>query len=62
MKTIMKTESYSEFLARGGKITKCPTKHASKKYTRNVKPKEVDLKDIDLSILPTALKISFGIK
>jgi hypothetical protein len=58
----MKTESYSEFLARGGKITKCPTKYAAGKFNRKVKNKIDDAKDVDWSALPAALKISFGIK
>jgi hypothetical protein len=64
MKVIAKTESFSEFLARGGKVTKYPTKSYKKptrKQTGYEKAVEVSVEP-DLSALPKALKISFGIK
>lgn len=63
MKIIAKTESYSEFLARGGKVTKCPTKTAGKKLSRKLaKDNDQLMTDADWAVLPAALKISFGIK
>lgn len=64
MKVIAKTESFSEFLARGGKVTKCPTK-AYKKPTKKQLGYQKDVEVViepDYSALPKALKISFGIK
>ena len=62
MKTIAKTESFAEFVARGGQVTKCPTKDATKKYSTRVR-KEPEIEGpIDMSLIPTALKISLGIK
>ena len=65
MKTIVKTESHAEFLARGGKITKCPTKDASKKYSRKAKPEVTKIEEVPADAfmyLPESLKISYGIK
>lgn len=66
MKTIMKTESPAEFIARGGKITKCPTKDLTKKSTRKVNKEEtMKMEDVPADAflyLPESLKISFGIK
>lgn len=64
MKVIAKTESFAEFIARGGKVTKCPTKaykKPSRKQTGYQKEVEVTFEP-DFSALPKALKISFGIK
>ena len=60
MKTIAKTETFSEFLARGGKVTKCPPKGEGK----FVKPRKekAPAKEVDMSALPMALKIAYGIK
>lgn len=63
MKAIAKTETHEEFLARGGKITKCPTKEATKKYSRPRQQKiEMKLEEVDMTHLPVALKIAYGIK
>lgn len=61
MKTIVKTESLADFLARGGKVTKCPTKEATKKYSTKLR-KPVSEEQVDMSLIPAALKISLGIK
>lgn len=64
MKIIAKTESFSEFVARGGQVTKCPTK-AYKKPSRKQMgyQKEVEVTvEADMSALPKALKIAYGIK
>ena len=60
-KTIAKTESVADFLARGGKINKLPAKQAKKHYSRKNEPK-MKLEELDLSALPAALKIKYGIK
>jgi len=64
MKVIAKTESFSEFLARGGQITKCPTKKYKKPSRKQMGyQKEVEtVIEPDYSALPKALKISLGIK
>jgi len=53
----MKTETIQQFLDRGGKITKVPTRHVPAKR-RQAQPKV----DLNLSCAPESLKIALGIK
>jgi len=62
MKVIAKTESFSEFVARGGTVTKCPTRDATKKYSKRVYKEKPSIEDVDMSAIPMALKISLGIR
>lgn len=60
----IKTESVAEFLARGGKVTKCVTK-VHKRLTPKERgyEKEVTVTmEPDLSALPMSLKIKYGIR
>jgi hypothetical protein len=59
-KILLQSESFEAFIARGGKVTKCAT-HGSKRGPR-VKKEPVEQEPVDLSALPAALKIKFGIK
>ena len=65
MKTF-KTESFAEYLARGGKVTICPA--ASNKKSRRTKkvpgPDHDTRKQeaIDMTQIPMALRISLGMK
>ena len=64
MQKNIKTESVAEFMARGGKITKAPTR-AHKRLTPKQMgyEKEVEVvTEVDMSCLPAALKIKFGIR
>jgi hypothetical protein len=62
MKT-SKTESVSEFLARGGKISKVPMYATSRRTYAPAKTKMVAEKEqVDMSALPEALKIKYGVK
>lgn len=54
----MKTETIQQFLDRGGKITKVPTKHVPAK--RRQAQSKVD--QINLESIPLHLKIALGIK
>lgn len=56
-----KIESIAEFLARGGKITSVAACLTSKSKRRQAKPK-TELTQEDMSLLPVALKIKYGIK
>lgn len=60
-KDTFKTESIAEFLARGGKIEKADPR-ARKSSSFKKAAEKADLKDMDLSALPVALKIKYGIK
>lgn len=60
MKKVFKTESVAEFLARGGKVNTYSAKTAYKKSYKPVK--EPTTENVDMSALPTALKIRYGIK
>lgn len=64
MKAIAKTESFAEFIARGGKVTKCPTKDATKKYStpRANKEPPVEMSPAEMALIPMALVIALGIK
>ncbi len=62
-----KTETIEEFLARGGSIKKLPIKGYTRWKKRKVEEAEeevveVDEEPADLSCLPMALKIRYGIK
>ena len=56
-KNITKTESVTEFLARGGKVNKLPFKARKAKVGTKVR-----IEDIDLSALPKFLKLKYGVK
>lgn len=63
--TITKSESITEFLARGGQIKRVPMnmgKRGYGKFSAGPKKEEVVLENIDMSVLPEALKIKYGIK
>ena len=63
-KNNVKTESVSEFLARGGAIKKVATR-AYKKPTRKqlgYQPEVEVIKEADMSALPMTLKIKFGVR
>lgn len=61
-KNIVKTESVAEFLARGGQIKKVHAKAAIKKtYKKVIEDAELD-EEVDMSFLPEALKIKYGIR
>jgi hypothetical protein len=59
-KNIAKTESVTEFLARGGKIKTVAAKGPKKTRTRQLSA-EANL-PVDWSALPEALKIRFGVR
>jgi hypothetical protein len=59
-KNISKSESVSEYLARGGKITKVNAKGPKKTRVRQLR-EDANL-PIDWDALPVALKIRFGVK
>jgi hypothetical protein len=61
---IIKTESVSEFLARGGKITKYEAVQLKDRKPRQSKPEQEEnlAEVIDMSQLPMALKIKYGIR
>ena len=58
----MKTESISEFLARGGKITTLTTSKGKTKKSFGGKTPKKEATEIDKNLIPAALKISLGIK
>lgn len=58
----MKTESVSEFLARGGKITVLPSSKGKMKKSYSESPKKDVSDKVDTSLIPEALKISLGMK
>ena len=60
-KNIVKTESVAEFLARGGQIKQVNAKAAKRSYKKTMEDAELD-EDIDMSVLPEALKIKYGIR
>lgn len=60
-KSIEKTETVAEFLARGGKITRVEYRGEKKTRQRRTKT-ETEAKSVDMSHLPAALKIKYGIK
>ena len=64
MKTVMKTESVAEFLARGGKVTKVAMNVSKRAYSKKFVEKAVDNleSEIDMSALPEALRIKYGVK
>lgn len=62
IKIVSKTETVSEFLARGGEIQRMKTKHNKKAAPRAVKSDMVDNEPVDYSFLPEALRIRYGIK
>lgn len=55
-----KIETVAEFLARGGTIKKCSTKTKVRRSKREVE--ELEVEEIDYSVLPENLKIRFGIR
>ena len=63
-----KTESIGDFLARGGKVTTCPTKVAKgaikkKGYVYKPEKSESEVEEkINYACLPAHIKISLGIK
>ena len=59
-KNINKTESVAEFMARGGAVTKLPSKGPKKNYKKAML--SANLADVNMSVLPEALKIKYGIK
>lgn len=59
-KNNFKTESVAEFLARGGNVTKVALNKSA--YKNSKKAKVVDIRDIDMKMLPTALRIKYGVK
>lgn len=59
-KNTLKTESVAEFLARGGKIKKVNPQGPKKTRQRN--SKETQIEDVDMSALPAALKIKYGVR
>jgi len=63
-KNLIKTESVAEFIARGGVITRTPAKEYKKPTQRQLGyEKEVEvIIEPDMSALPTALKIRYGIR
>jgi hypothetical protein len=60
-KNIMKTESVAEFIARGGQIKKVAAKGPKRSYSKTMKDAEIE-EEIDMSVLPEALKIKYGIR
>ena len=58
---LYKTETLAEFIARGGKVTKCPSKVGRRKAAPRIVVDE-PIGTLDLSALPMALKIRFGIR
>jgi hypothetical protein len=60
-KNITKTETVAEFMARGGEIKKVAAKGPKKTYRKTMKEAEF-VEEIDMSALPTALKIKYGVK
>ena len=60
-KNMVKTESVSEFLARGGKIEKVAPKGPKKTYKKAMK-EAINAEDINLAALPIALRIKFGLR
>lgn len=63
-KNIVKTESVAEFQARGGKITKVKTKAYKKPTARQLgyEKEVVVVTEVDMSLLPQALKIKYGVR
>ena len=59
-KNNFKTESVTEFLARGGNVNKIAFNKSA--YKNAKKAKVVDIRDIDMKMLPTALRIKYGVK
>jgi len=62
MKTVAKTESLAEFIARGGSIKVCPAKNKARKREFKNKFMEMDTEEVDFSLLPEHLKIRLGIR
>lgn len=62
MKTAIKTESMAEFIARGGKINKVAMNVGKRSYKKAEPNKIVAEAEIDMSVLPEALKIKYGVK
>lgn len=61
------TQATEEFLAKGGKIKKCPTKSAVKRYPRGVDGYQPEVTVtveavVDNSKLPAELRAKFGLK
>jgi len=61
LKLVPKTETVSEFMARGGSITVMKAKYKKQPVPRVIKAESIE-DDVDFSFLPTALKIRYGIK
>lgn len=61
LKMTPKTETVSEFLARGGEIKKMSTKKQRKVAPRDMKEGLIE-DSPDFAFLPVALKIRYGIK
>jgi hypothetical protein len=58
---IVKTETVAEFLARGGKIQKVDARVTKRTYSKRNTEVE-SMEDVDMSFLPEALKIKYGIR
>lgn len=56
----VKTETVAEFMARGGEIKKVAPKGPKKTYKKVMK--EAKIEEIDMSVLPMALKIKYGVR
>jgi hypothetical protein len=61
LKLVSKTETVSEFLARGGNVKVFKAKYKKEPVPRVIKAESLE-DDVDFSFLPTALKIRYGIK
>jgi hypothetical protein len=59
MQKSTKTESVAEFLARGGQIKKVPMKQ---KNARRAPKEQVEEQEVDMSQLPVALQIKYGVR
>jgi hypothetical protein len=64
IKTFAKTESVAEFIARGGKVQKVSTKAYKRPTAKQLGyEKEVETTtEVDMSALPIALKIKYGVR
>ena len=62
-KGVIRTETTGEFLARGGKINKVNVKAIKAPYKRVAKKVVAEEeKEVDMTALPMALKIRYGIR
>jgi plastocyanin len=63
-KNIVKTETMAEFLARGGKVQKVATKAYKRPTAKQLgyEKEVVVVTEPDMSALPAALKIKYGVR